>query len=579
VDPTIIVPAADSREPHAVEAPACTIAKGQVVVGDIPALRPGFQPRPALLAQLNRVGEGPPVVLTGTRGAGKTQLAAAYARARLAARWRLVAWVNARDSLTLQAGLAAVADATGLSVGGSRPGPAEAGEAVRDWLEADGSLRLLVFDDVEDPGLLRPFVPAAGEARVLIIAARQPMAELGTNVPVDVFSADEALALLGERTALADEDGALAVAVQLGYLPLALDQAAGMIAKQQHMGYAAYLARLRALSAEDHLAREDEAEEQSPPGVAEAVLLAMEAASYADRLGVSIKVMELVAMLSPAVVRRDLLRSAGQAGTLLGGGRRIAASMVDQTLERLNERSLLGFSLDGEAVSVHRLAAQVIRAGLARQERLVPACRVAASAVEGSSAALAKHRNHAAVTELAGQVEALAENARAAPDDAEELATMLARLRSLALNHLAELGDTMPEVIAIGEPLAADLYRLLGPDDPDTIRARTALARAYHQTGRVDDAIPLVEQILAAREQLFGADHPGTLAARNNLASAYRATGRAAEAIPLFERNVAMCERLFGADHPKTLASRHHLDRARQELAESETAGHRPKQE
>ena len=428
-----------------------------------------------------------------------------------------------------------------------------------------------MFDDVEDPGLLRPFVPAAGEARVLITAAREPIAELGTSVPVDVFSAEEALALLDGRTGLADEDGALAVAVQLGYLPLALDQAAGMIAKQ-HVGYAAYLAKLRALSAEDHLVREDEDEEEqpSPPGVAEAVLLAMEATSVADRLGVSIAVMELVAMLSPAVVRRDLLHSAGQAGTLLGGGRRVAASMVDQALERLNERSLLGFSLDGQAVSVHRLAARVIRAGLARQGRLGPACRAAASAVEGSVAALAKHPDHAAVMEMLGQVTALAENAGAAADDpGEQLPAMLTRLRSLALNHLVELGDTMPHAIAIGEPLIADLDRLLGPDDPDTVRARNDLARAYRETGRVADAVPLVEQVLAARERLFGADDPRTLASRNNLASAYRATGRAADAIALFEENLAACERLFGADHPKTLASRHSLDLARQESAQA----------
>ena len=552
------------------EAPALTTTDEQVVVGDIPAPPPGLQPRPALLAQLNRASQKPPVVLTGIWGAGKTQLAATYARARLADSWRLIAWINARNSETLLAGLAAVAEAAGLSAGGSRPGPADAGQAVRDWLEADGSFRLLVFDDVEDPGLLRPFVPAAGAARVLITAAREPIAELGTSVPVDVFSAEEALALLGGRTGLADEDGALAVAVQLGYLPLALDQAAGMIAKQ-HVGYAAYLAKLRALSAEDHLVREEDEEEQpSPPGVAEAVLLAMEAASVADRLGVSIAVMELVAMLSPAVVRRDLLHSAGQAGTLLGGGRRVAASMVDQALERLNERSLLGFSLDGQAVSVHRLAAQVIRAGLARQGRLVPACRVAASAVEGSVAALAKHPDHAAVMEMLGQVAALAENAGTAADDAgEQVPTMLTRLRSLALNHLVELGDAMPHAIAIGEPLIADLDRLLGPDDPDTIRARNDLARAYRETGRVADAVPLVEQVLAARERLFGADDPRTLASRNNLASAYRATGRAAEAIGLFEKNLAACERLFGADHPRTLASRHSLDLARQESAQA----------
>ena len=97
---------------------------------------------------------------------------------------------------------------------------------------------------------------------------------------------------------------------------------------------------------------------------------------------------------------------------------------------------------------------------------------------------------------------------------------MLTRLRSLALNHLVELGDAMPRAIAIGEPLTADLDRLLGPDDPDTIRARNDLARAYRETGRVADAVPLVEQVLAARERLFGADDPRTLASRNNLASA-----------------------------------------------------------
>ena len=109
------------------EAPALTTTDKQLVVGDIPAPPPGLQPRPALLAQLNRASQKPPVVLTGIWGAGKTQLAATYARARLADSWRLVAWINARNSETLLAGLAAVAEAAGLSVGSSRP--ANAGQA------------------------------------------------------------------------------------------------------------------------------------------------------------------------------------------------------------------------------------------------------------------------------------------------------------------------------------------------------------------------------------------------------------------------------------------------------------------
>ena len=240
--------------------------------------------------------------------------------------------------------------------------------------------------------LLRPFVPAAGAARVLITVAREPMAELGTSVPVDVFSAEEALALLDGRTGLADEAGASAVAAELGHLPLALDQAAAVIAGQ-HLGYAAYLAKLRALPAADYLVWREDGEEQQPssPGAAEAVLLSLEAASAADPLGVCTGVMEIVAMLSPAAVRRDLLRAAGQAGTLLGRGRRVAAPMVDQALERLNERSLLGFSLDGQAVSMHCLVARVVRGWLARRGRLATACRAAASALEGAAVALAKH--------------------------------------------------------------------------------------------------------------------------------------------------------------------------------------------
>jgi tetratricopeptide (TPR) repeat protein len=616
LDPTVIQPAASTKRPYAVVPPART-TNDQVVVGDIPALRPGFQPRPALMAQLNRASQKPSVVLTGTWGVGKTQLAAAYARARLADSWRLIAWVNARDGETLLAGLAAVAEAAGLSAGNAQPDTADAGQAVRQWLEADGSRRLLIFDGVEDPDLLRPFVPAAGAARVLITATRKPMAELGTSIPVEVFSAEEALALLDGRTGLTDEAGASAVAAELGYLPLALDQAAAVIAGQ-HLGYTAYLAKLRALPTGDPLARREDEHEQKPssPGAAEAMLLSLEAASAADPLGVCTGVMELMALLSPAAVRRDLLRAAGQAGTLLGGGRRVAAPMVDQVLERLNERSLLGFSLDGQAVSVHCLVAREVRGWLDRRRRLATACRAAASTLEGSAAALAKPLDHAALREMLDQVTALLDNAGASTDDADEkLVRMLMRLRFLALAHLIELGDSMLRAIAIGEPLVVDLERLLGAshpdtlnarnslaaayenagriaeaiqlfeqtlagrerllgsDDPLTMRSRSDLARTYRKAGRVADAVPLVERILAAGERLSGADHPSTLAARNNLASAYRATGRPAKAIPLFEQNVAACERLFGADHPKTLASRHGLDLARQEVAQAENEG------
>ena len=134
-------------------------ASHQVVVGDIPQQPAGFQQRPYEMRQLNRPGRGVSV-LTGIHGVGKTALAATYARAKLAGGWRLVAWVNAGDSESLLAGLAAVADAAGLSDRSERDS-ADAGVVVRRWLEADGDRRLLVFDDAEDLDVLGRSFPSA----------------------------------------------------------------------------------------------------------------------------------------------------------------------------------------------------------------------------------------------------------------------------------------------------------------------------------------------------------------------------------------------------------------------------------
>ena len=553
---TVINPLpAGARESQIPGPPSREAASDQRVVGDIPREAPGFQPRPYLLAELDRADQGV-LLLTGTLGAGSTQLAAAYARAKLAAGWRLVAWVNAENTGNLLAGLAAVADTVGLSVGGSRRDAAGAGRIVRQWLETDGDNCLLVFDDAENPDALREFVPV-GAARVLITSTRQLPANLRTGVSVDVFSADEALTFLAGPTGLDDAGKAAAVAAELGHLPLALAQATAVIAGHR-LAYGAYLDRLRTLPVEEHLTRQEG--RAYPHGVAEAVLLSLQTVWAADRAGVSTRMLEIMAVLSAAGVRREVLHIAGQAGVLASGGHRISAAQVDRALEWLSHRSLLSFSLDGQTIIMHRLVAQVVRDWLARRERLAAVCRVAASVLEARAVTLGRSQDRPAVRDVPQQVKALLENTAGLAGGADkELAKILLRLRFVALYHLIELGDSTPQAIAVGEPLMADLERLLGPDHRDTLNSRNSLAAAYLAAGRVADAIPLFELTLAGRERLLGPDHSDTLTSRNNLASAYQDAGRAAEAIPLFEQTLAARERLLGVGHPRTLSSRSNL--------------------
>ena len=526
----------------------------QVVVGDIPRQPRGFLLRPVPTGQLSQPGRGASV-LTGPPGVGKTQLAAAYARAKLAAGWRLVAWINAGDSGSLLAGLASVADATGLSDGSERH-PAETGAVVRRWLEADGDRCLLVFDGAEDPDLLQPFIPADGAAQVLITSTRPSIAALGIRIGVDAFSADEALAMLVERVGADDEAGAAAVAAALGNVPLALALAAPVIAGRQ-VGCRRYLNWMQPMSTEVFLT-EDLGQPDSR-GVAEAVLLCLQAVREADQTGVCTRVMEVVAVLSAAGVRRELLHVAGQAG-VLAGGRRVAASQVDRALDWLSGLSLLTFSMDGQTVIMHRLIAQVVGDGLTRRQRLTAVCLAVTFVLDAYARAYAGSQDRRAVRGIPQHVTALlghmAEPSKGAD---EELASVLLRLRFIALYHLIELRDSAREAIAVGEPLTADLERLLGPDHPDTLNSRNSLAAAYLGAGRAAEAIPLFEKTLALRQGLLGPDHPDTLTSQNNLAAAYQDAGRVAEAIHLYELNLATRERLLGPEDPSTLDSRGNL--------------------
>ncbi len=526
----------------------------QVVVGDIPVEPPGFQPRTSVLERLDRAGARVSVIhtTTGLQGRGATQLAAAYARAKLAAGWRLVAWVNAADTGSLQAGLAAVAEATGLTDGSGRA-VADAGQAVRYLLETDGGGCLLVFDDVADPEALSPFVPAEGTAQVLIVSTRQTAPNLTTSAAADVFGAGEALSFLTARTGLDDEAGAAEVAAVLGHLPLALALAVPLI-RGQRQGYARYLDRLQTIPAEVSLEGDDG--QRYPHGVARAVLLSLAAVRAADKTGTCSRVMAIMAVLSAAGVRREVLHVAGRAGVLAGGGRRITADLVDQVLEWLADRSLLTFSLDGQTVMMHRLVAQVVRDGLARQGRPGAVCWVAASVLEAHAIAVAGLQDRPAVRRIPQQVTALLEHTAGLAEGVdEELAEILLRLRFISLYHLIELGDSAIQAVAVGESLTTDLERLLGPSHLDTLNARNSLAAAYLAAGRVADAISLFEQTLAVLVSQLGPDHPDTLTLQNNLASAYQDAGRVAEAIHLYELNVAERERVLGVDHPGTLTS------------------------
>ena len=279
--------------------------------------------------------------------------------------------------------------------------------------------------------------------------------------------------------------------------------------------------------------------------------------------------MELAAALSPAGVGRDLVHAAALAGLAGPDGPLppLAGEAADAVLARLAGASLLTFSVDGTTVTAHRLVMRVIRDSLAAAGTLAAVCEAAAGLLNARAGALwqRRHADRAAARDLAGQLLALAGSAAACPPGTGLDIAML-RARGWALAFLGELGDSSAQAIAVGEQLAADRERVLGPNHPDTLISRINLANAYRQAGRTGEAITLLEQALAARERVLGPDHLDTLKSRNNLANAYRQAGRTGEAITVHEQVLAAFERVLGPDHPDTLKSRNNLANARQAM-------------
>jgi hypothetical protein len=478
-----------------------------VVVGDVPQEPAAFQPRADLMAALEQKSAGRVSVVfavTGIRGVGKTQVAAAYARRRMTEGWRLVAWVDASDEVSVLSGLAQVATAVGV--------PAASKDArvlaarVRHWLEVDGERRLVVFDNAIDLDVVRPFVPAGGAAQVVITSSRRSAAGLGIPVPVDMFSESEALAFLAERTGLDDIEGARALAGELGWLPLALAQAAALIARE-HLSYRTYLGRLRALPVAGYLGRAEG--DAYPRRLAEAITLSLLAVEGGVSSGMYRRLMGLLSVLGrdPGGVRELAGQLSTVAAHIIGHPGALSRGKLEDLL-RLRGRSVYLLNELGDSTGLAILAA----------EPLVTDCE-----------------------ELLGSDH---------PD------TLTARN---TLGSAYRAAGRAGEAIEFLGRTAADRERVLGSDHPDTLTSRNALAGAYRLAGKPGDAFELHTSVLTDMERMLGTSHPATLTSANNLALSQLTLGRTAQAATLLERTLIGCERTLGSHHPDTLRSQHNL--------------------
>ena len=590
-----------------------------VQVGIPPLVADSYLPRPELTRLLSDGldGAGPAVLgqvaASGMGGVGKTQQAVTVFNNSTA---DLRVWVTAASRNDIIATYAQAAKRTGASLADE-----DAEAAARRFVEHVATLGrswLVVLDDVTSEDDLTGLLPRGPDGSVLITTRRRHL-DIGPTRPVgvDVFTPAEAHRYLAQSltdaggTAVLEEADELAHDV--GYLPLALSQAAAVI-RYDAITCAEYRRRFADRNRKLH-----ELVPERPPGdyghtIATTWAIAIDQADTMKPVGLARPALQLAAVLDPNGAPDTLW--ATPAACHFATAYRSDSGGIDEpvadealrgALRNLHHLHLLSHRPDSgpQAVRTHGLIQRAVVDTLtpAQLDAIIRTAADAltevwpepennpalAQALRGNTTTLAAHTTTTlwdpdghVVLFLAGRSLGEAGLVTQATSYFDQLnKTSIQRLGpnhpdTLSTRHnlahwRGETGDAQGAATAL-EALLTDMLRVLGPDHPNPLTTRHSLARWRGKAGDAQGAATAYEALLTDMLRILGPEHPHTLTTRHNLADWRGEAGDAQGAATALEALLTDRLRILGPDHPHTLTTRHNLAHWRGEAGDPQGA-------
>ena len=555
------------------------------VCSGVPGRNVAFTGREGMLVRLREglLGPSPSVALHGMGGVGKTQLAAEYVW-RFGNNYDAVWWVNAEQSDRIADQLAAFAAALDLVDPTTQVDSAV--EALRGYCRSQGGW-LVVLDNATSAREVREWL-LAGPGHVLVTSRDPHWREIAAPIEVDVFTRNESTALLHAHLPTLPDDHADQLADALGDLPLALAQAAGVLA-ESGMPITEYLTLLDTTAAEVL----DQGEPISYSGsLAKAIRIAVNHLAAADPGAAQL--LRLCAFLSPEPIPTRLFTSATP-----GSLSEPLAAITAEPLVYWRTLALLGryglAKVADDRLTVHRLTQRLVRADTPEQDRpntiallrtafphdpedpsawqrcseLLPHIRDAAALATDDD----RRQNAASLLTDAGmylRARADLPTAKAVLEQSLELRSQLSRPDQLEIAEtLVQLGIVIRRS---GDPVAARavLERALEiqqrehrkDDHLDIASTLTHLGIALRDLGtfeELEDGRAALDRAVAIREQTLGPDHPDLATALTYLGTILRRLGRYPEARDVLTRALVINKATSGPQHPRTAVTLAHL--------------------
>ncbi len=539
-------------------------------VWNVPHIRnPNFTGREDILSDLRlALTSGEPAAwkqaALGMGGVGKTQLAVEYIY-RHKPDYRVIWWIRSEKTVTMAADYASLAVDLNLPEKDSR-NQTDMVRAVKRWLEHNPGW-LLIFDNAQDPGEVRDYLPMGGAGHLIITSRNPNWSGVAKLLPVQVFDRADSIDFLCKRTGQDDRKAADTLADELGDLPLALEHAGAYI-ETTGRSISDYL-KLFGEYQQELLSRAKPSED-CPCTVATTWEISFQEILKESPTGADL--LNLCAYLAPDNISRELLiEEANHLPEPLASAVADPLSF-DDAVSTLRRYSLIEVTAD--TLSVHRLVQAVVRDRIEENGKKVWA--EAAVCLLSDAFPIKSDDPESIDMQTWLDCSRLLPHALSASGHAEIL-EVAPRLTSNLLNqagsYLRERADLYEakEAHERALKLAEAFY---GKNHPHVAICLENLGRVLRDQGDLKGAKKQLERALNIDEAFYGLEHPQPHVAIcvDNLGRVLDHMGELAAAKEHFERALKIDKVIHGPNHFKVAIRLNNIGTVLQEQGDLEAA-------
>ncbi|MEE9234587.1 MAG: tetratricopeptide repeat protein [Candidatus Acidoferrales bacterium] len=501
---------------------------------------------------------GVQAAVTGMGGVGKTQLAIEYVHhyGRL---YQGVFWLDMETTENAQSEVARCGGPGGMDLPrfAQMSLPDQAAAVRATW--EDGRAWLLVFDNVQEPVVVKQWRPKTGCCSVLVTSRRSEWPpELGIEpLPVETLPRENGLELLAQaRPAIttdpAQRRSANQICDRLGDLALALSVAATYLRKYKRESLSQYLEALR---------KQPALQDESLKDVGASFTLSYHKLNAKKKTyALAIQLFHLASHFAPVSISRQLLAASAE----LDYSQRKQGRQADDALARLRDLGLITEEPDGR-ILLHRLLCEFARLHPPPDAK----ADQAAEAVADSLFEFASKENRTGLPQnLATELPHLRQAAAAAEQRGSPSAGGLYN----ELGYRAKMVAAYTEAKGHYERALKLLEKHLGSNHPDVATLVNNLGDVLQTLGDLEGAKDHFQQALEIDQAALGPNHPNVAIDVNNLGGVLQDLGDLNGAKARFQRALEIDEAALGPNHPNVAIRVNNLGGVLQDLGDLEGA-------